>query len=251
MSDSEATETQGHEQGASCERIARYFLYRHRKRLPVQKAKVNEILRAREKLVRKRDPIEETSQVLQKSLGLRICCPTETKGSKYFLIRDSPYPKGMPIPFSDTQKEEYGVLVYIFFILWLQPDKNMEAEQLRKELERRADLMLDRLSWWKWPDTLVKWGHEDYLKSTAAQADNTQDADPTKQTKIWTLGLRFYAEFGPDRIERMAKSLIHDVEVSETEDDEVAEDGEEGRDGSGRSAEQARSSEADEVIDVS
>jgi hypothetical protein len=214
VDDSVRTPVEVHEAASSTDRIARYFLYRNRKRQAVMKPKVNEIIRSREKIHRKRDTIEETSKLLRKSLGLKVVCPDEAKGGRFFVVRDQPYPKDFPIPFSDLQKEEYGLLTLVFFILYFNQD-GMDTDQLLVNLELGSDLRCSNLKFGKWPDVLAKWASEDYLKCV-----KTADADPTRQKKTWQLGARFYAEFGTERLERMAKELIYEQEEPEPQEEE-------------------------------
>jgi hypothetical protein len=159
---------------------------------------------------------------------LKIVCPNEpkerggvkadtkggVKGSKYFLVRDSPYPKQVPLPFSDSEKEEYGFLMMVLFILYFHPD-GCDSDKLEAEVEQSSGIHCDQIPFGKWPDLLNKWRGEDYLKFI-----NVADPDPTKQRRLWRLGPRFYAEIGVERIQRMAREVIYEEDMPEPEEEE-------------------------------
>lgn len=194
-------------------RVARFFLFKDREKQAVRRAQMKNVLNQyREKArSRRKDPIREADIMLHESLGLKVVYPQD-KGTKYFVCRTRPYPSNCDLPFTAAQKREYGLLTFAFFIVYFKGEDGCELDQLRTNLEQNSGISFDR-SEFKWPDIVTKWASEDYLKITKGE----DDADPTVEKRMVTLGPRFEAEFGTELLVKMAKELIFDKSQEEEE----------------------------------
>jgi hypothetical protein len=194
-------------------RVSRYFLYRHRERQAVQKAKLKTVLDGYRERGRRRDPVRDASRLLTESLGLTIVC-ADDKSKKFYVARSKPYPRDFPIPFSGPQKAEYGLLTLIFFILHFKAAEEIDADQLRQNVEARTCVDCDALPFGKWPDLIAKWASQDYIRLEKRDA-----IDQNVARKVITLGGRFHAEFGEELLQKMAKELISDEAQPNEEED--------------------------------
>ena len=205
-------------------RVARFFLFKDREKQAVRRTQMKNVLNQyREKSKSKRkDPIREADQILHESLGLEVVYPQD-KGTKYFIRRRRPYPSQCELPFTEAQKREYGLMMFAFFIIYFKGEDGCEVEQLKANLEQNSGLSFTKLEF-RWPDIVQKWASEDYVKITKVE----DDADPTLERRMVTLGPRFEAEFGTELLMKMAKELIFDEAPTEEEDDDDDEEEEKG-----------------------
>jgi hypothetical protein len=198
-------------------RVARYFLYRNREKQAVRRPQLKTVLDSFRERSRKQNPIQDASRVLSESLGVKIVVP-EGKKAKHFVTRDRAYPPDFPIPFTPIQKAEYGLLTFVFFIIYFKGDDGLDLEQLRQNVEANTGVDCDALEFGRWQDVVARWAAQDYVK-----LEKRDSADPTVVRKVVTIGPRFHAEFGEKTLIRMAKELIFD-EAPPPEDEDEDED---------------------------
>jgi hypothetical protein len=195
-------------------RVARYFLYRNREKQPVRRPQLKTVLDTFRERSRKQNPIDRASRVLSESLGIKIVVP-EDKTKKHFVTRTRPYPPDFPIPFTPIQKAEYGLLTFVFFIIYFKGDDGLDLGQLRRNVEVNTGVNCDTLEFGMWQDVVGRWAAQDYVR-----LEKRDSADPTIIRKVVTLGPRFHAEFGEKMLIRMAKELIFDEAPPPQEEDE-------------------------------
>jgi hypothetical protein len=200
-------------------RVARYFLYRNREKQAVRRPQLKTVLDSFRERSRKRNPIDGASHVLKKSLGVKVVA-SDDRMNKHFVTRTRAYPPDFPIPFTPVQKAEYGLLTFVFFILYFKGDDGVDLEQLRQNVEANSGVNCDALYFGRWPDVVARWVAQDYLK-----LEKRESADPTVVRKVVTIGPRFHAEFGEKMLVGMAKELIFSETPSPEEDEEDAPTG--------------------------
>jgi hypothetical protein len=213
----EASEEDEGRQSMETGRVARYFLYRNRERQGVRKPQLKTVLDSFRERSRKRDPVREASHALTESLGLTLVCPDD-RSKKFFLTRTRAYPEGFLIPFTPIQKAEYGLLTFVFFIVYFKSDEGLDTDQLRQNVEAHTGVDCDSLPFGRWTDVVARWASQDYLK-----LEKRDSADPLVLKRAVTLGPRFAAEFGERRLRRMARELIFDEAPPGEEEEEEAE----------------------------
>lgn len=223
MSDSESfEESDNHQNEARAEdndtnddleggRVARFFLYKARERQGVRKTQLKPVLDTfRERSIKKkRDPIVTADKLLNEGMGLRIVTSNQERtknksNEKHFLVRSKPYPKDVPLPFSEIEMKEYGVLLYVFFIVSFK-DK-LDLDQLWQILSI-GGFPDESREFGRWPEIMWKWNKMDYFK-----LNKIEDPSLPAPKFMVELGPRFYVEFGEEMIKGLAKDLVTDGE---------------------------------------
>lgn len=228
MSDSsdEYTQTEAPTNDLEAARVARYFIYKNRERQGIRKPQLKPVLdEFREKSrAKRRDPIQLSSKLLTESMGLQIAeglAPDEKSSTpKNFLVRTQRYPKECELPFSSEQMQEYGLMLFCFFIVYYKGNQ-ADFDQVWQILES-AHVPADSPVFGKWPDFMNKWISQDYFK--AKKKDD--DVSPIPK-KVLSLGPRFYAEFSLDVLNAMAEELVRDKSIDAFFENQGAADHEE------------------------
>jgi len=191
-----------HSEDMEAARIARFFLYKNREKLPVKRAQIRLLMDQVKN--KKSNTIERVNNLLQSTAGLGIetCKVDPKKTEKFFLVRTSEFDHDVPLPFSTQEKKEYGLLFYIFLIIHLKNGR-IELDQLKKILEKTG-VTEDGSEFGKWPEIINKWSKQEYLKQKKIELENGG-------SKIdISYGSRFHVEFGEEKLIEMGKELIQD-----------------------------------------
>lgn len=218
--DSDSIQDESPQNQVESSRVARYFMYRHRERQGASRAQLRPILdEFQEKSKQRRtDPIASAGTVLDSALGLSLAQgrrPGEKAKSsgRYYVVRARAYPDNAEIPFTDSQRAEYGLLVRCFFFIHYKGTRvtvDQLAQFVKDGAERYPELGTV-------PELISKWASAEYLKLARAE-------DANSQAKCVEFGRRFYAEFGVRALEAMAAELVTGERPSVEEEEEEARD---------------------------
>lgn len=189
-------------------RVARYALYISREKKPLRKGNLKPVLdEFRDKHDKKDDPVSRSKKILQKSLGLTIVDGRKDQNEKnksnfkQFVVRSEPYPENVSLPFTSEEKAEYGLLMFVFIIIYFK-NGSVDQNSLLQILNETG--FVDGGSFGPFAALIQKWVREDYIKIEKVD-------DPTLGPKSRTnigYGERFYAEFGDQMIQESCKNLI-------------------------------------------
>jgi hypothetical protein len=89
---------------------------------------------------------------------------SDGRTKKHFMTRTRAYPPDFPIPSTPVQKAEYGLLTFVFFVLYFKGDDGVDLEQLRQNVEASTGVNCHALDIGRWPDVVARWAAQDDLK---------------------------------------------------------------------------------------
>ena len=195
-------------------RVARYALYVNREKKPLKRANLKPVLdEFRDRHGRKEDSVSRAKKLLMETMGLTIVDGRRDlnekpkPAAKQFVVRANKYPEQFDLPFSSQEKSEYGLLMFVFIIIFFK-NENIEQSSLLQILTDNG--FEEGGAFGIYQNLLAKWVREDYIRLTKVD-------DPVVGVKGKTMisyGERFFAEFGIEMIQDACKNLL-DIETPE------------------------------------
>ena len=183
-------------------RVCRLFLYKQRERVSVKPPNIKIALdKTNEEKNRTKEVLERSKQIFNESLGYDIegYIPEGKKTpTRYFLTRKNEYEDSTPIPFNDNEKENFGLLCYLFFIITFSPggaatydliDDRFKMANLTESINDQGGLK----------DLIKKWITQEYIIEN--KSENSSESK-------YTFGPRFEVEIGKERLDNVIESLI-------------------------------------------
>lgn len=183
-------------------RVARFFLFKNRDKNYVKKSQLKVAIdKTNDEKNKETNMINLAKEYFNKALGLDIVSytkPQKKVASDFFLVRTEEYPPDIPIPFSEDEKREYGLLAFTYFALSFNNNNPMSLENLSK-VYQKFDMEDAFDDFGKIQGLLKKWTKEGYLSETKTGQD---------QKLEYGYGPRFELEVGKERLTQLMRDII-------------------------------------------